>query len=55
MKDKVYRGKDILKREIAETLGYKEKIDRYGWGELTSAEAGKIGGIVARYMKKHNW
>ena len=42
-------------RQIAEELGYEEKIKHYGWGELTSVEAGKIGGLVTGYMKKHNW
>ena len=54
-KKKTYRAKDILKRQIAEELGYRPKIDQWGWGELTSAEAGRIGGMVADYMKKHHW
>ena len=53
--DKTYHGKDILKREIAESLGYGAKIKDYGWGELTSVEAGKSGGLVTSYMKKHQW
>lgn len=55
MMDKTYYGKDILKRQIADELGYGEKIKNFGWGELTSVEAGKIGGLVTSYMKKHNW
>ena len=54
-KQKTYRAKDILKRQIAEELGYRAKIDTWGWGELTSAEAGRIGGMVADYMKKNQW
>lgn len=53
--DKLYHGKDVLKRQIAEELGYGAKIQQYGWGELTSVEAGRIGGLVTGYIKKHNW
>ena len=53
--DKIYHGRDVLKRQIAEELGYAEKIRNSGWGELTSVEAGRIGGLVTGYMKKHNW
>ncbi len=52
---KTYYTKDILKLELAEQLGYKEKIRQYGWGELTSVESGKLGGMVNGYMKKHQW
>ena len=53
--DKIYHGRDVLKRQIAEELGYAEKVRNFGWGELTSVEAGRIGGLVTGYMKKHNW
>jgi len=52
---KIFYTKDILKLELAEQLGYKEKINLYGWGELTSVESGKLGGMVNGYMKKHQW
>ena len=55
MMDKLYHGRDILKRQIAEELGYGGKIKKHGWGELSSIEAGRIGGLVSGYMKKHNW
>lgn len=55
MMDKLYHGRDILKRQIAEELGYGGKIKKQGWGELSSIEAGRIGGLVSGYMKKHNW
>ena len=53
--DKIYCGRDVLKRQIAEELGYGAKIKTGGWGELTSVEAGRIGGLVTGYMKKHKW
>ena len=50
-KTKTYYTKDILKLELAEQLGYREKIRQYGWGELTSIESGKL----RSYMKKYHW
>lgn len=52
---KTYYTKDILKLELAQQLGYGEKIKQYGWGELTSAESGRLGGLVRSYMKKQQW
>lgn len=52
---KTFTTKDILKLEFAEKLGYREKIDQNGWGELTSVESGRLGGLVHGYIKKHQW
>ena len=52
---KTYYTKDILKLDIANQLGYAEKIKSAGWGELTSIESGKLGGLVNGYMRKHQW
>lgn len=52
---KTYSTKDILKLELAEQLGYKTKIQQFGWGELTSVESGRLGGMVNGYMKRHHW
>ncbi len=54
-RSKTYYTKDILKLELAQQLGYDEKIRQWGWGELTSAESGKLGGMVHGYMRKHRW
>ena len=40
--------REPMKREIARELGLEEIIDRDAWGALTSAQAGKIGGIMAQ-------
>lgn len=42
---------DRLKYEIAEELGLLDKILKCGWGGLTSAESGKIGGILRKRKK----
>lgn len=52
---KTYYAKDILKLELAEQLGYGEKIRQLGWGELTSAESGRLGGMVNGYIRRHHW
>lgn len=52
---KTYAAKDVLKLELAQQLGYGEKIKAKGWGELTSVESGRLGGMVNGYMRKHQW
>ena len=46
--------RENLKYEIAEELGLKEKVDKYGWSGLTSIETGKIGGIMTKRKKELN-
>ncbi|AEW04978.1 hypothetical protein Sulac_1481 [Sulfobacillus acidophilus DSM 10332] len=36
------------KLEAAEALGLREKIEAMGWGSLTAAESGRIGGWMIR-------
>lgn len=43
---------DVLKLEIARELGLAEKVRAEGWGGLTSAESGRIGGIITQRAKK---
>lgn len=44
--------KEKIKMEIAEELGLADKIRQDGWGALNSMEAGKIGGILSKRLKK---
>ena len=46
--------RENLKYEIAEELGLKDKVDKYGWSGLTSSETGKIGGIMTKRKKELN-
>lgn len=39
---------DRLKMEIAAELGLAEKVKDQGWGGLTAAESGRIGGLLTR-------
>ena len=50
---KTYYTRDILKLDLANRLGYGDKIRQHGWGELTSIESGRLGGMVNSYMRKH--
>lgn len=37
-----------LKVEVARALGLWEKVEAHGWGALTAAESGRIGGWMTR-------
>ena len=58
-KDKSSRNKrkeptprELLKLEIAKELGLWEKIQKWGWAELSAEESGRIGGIMTRRMRQ---
>ena len=42
---------DLKKLEIAEELGLMDKLRRGGWGSLTAAETGRIGGLISGRRK----
>lgn len=41
-----------LKYEVAEELGYLNRVLEQGWKSLTSREAGRVGGLVAQKKAK---
>ncbi len=43
-----------LKYEIAEELGLLEKLREVGWAGLSTAESGRIGGLIAARKKKQD-
>lgn len=43
---------DILKLYVADSLGYLNKVRADGWGGLTCAESGRVGGMMTRRMKR---
>lgn len=51
-KKKVETPQDRLKMEVASELGLAEKVKKLGWGGLTAAESGRLGGIMTRRLKK---
>ena len=40
------KPEDKLKYEIAEELGYLDKVMKTGWKSLTAKESGRIGGLI---------
>lgn len=41
-----------LKYEVAEELGLMPKVLEVGWPGLTTAESGRVGGIVAHRLRQ---
>ncbi|WP_142413012.1 small, acid-soluble spore protein, alpha/beta type [Hathewaya massiliensis] len=44
--------RERIKYEIAEELGLKDKVDKYGWSGLTAEETGRIGGIMTKKKRE---
>jgi len=36
---------------IADELGYLDTVTKHGWGGLTTAQSGRVGGMMTRRMK----
>lgn len=61
IKSKIKQNKELteneilrekIKYEIAEELGLKDKVEKLGWGGLSSEETGRIGGIMTKRKKE---
>ncbi len=50
-KEKPETPQDRLKMEIARELGLADKVKQVGWGGLTAAETGRIGGLLTKRLK----
>lgn len=46
------KPEEKLKYEIAQELGYLDKVLASGWESLTAKESGRIGGILARKKRE---
>lgn len=46
------KPEEIVKYEIAEELGYLDKVMATGWKSLTAKESGRIGGIMTKRKKE---
>ncbi|MDF2485491.1 MAG: hypothetical protein K0R46_1659 [Herbinix sp.] len=42
------KPEEKLKYEIAEELGYLDKVMTTGWKSLTAKESGRIGGLITK-------
>ncbi len=51
-KEKPPTPMDTLKLEVAQELGLLDKVRSSGWGMLTAAETGRIGGLMTHRMRK---
>lgn len=47
----VWKAPEWLKLEVAEELGLLEKVKRLGWGGLSAAESGRIGGVITHKLR----
>jgi hypothetical protein len=47
-KEKPLTEKDLAKLAAVDELGLLEKVKREGWGALTGAESGRLGGLMSR-------
>ncbi len=46
------KPEEAMKYEIAEELGYLDKVMATGWKSLTAKESGRIGGIITRRKRE---
>ena len=51
-KERVETPIDRIKLEIARDLGLGEKVKQVGWGGLSAAETGRIGGHLTKRLKE---
>ncbi|OGS70648.1 MAG: hypothetical protein A2Y96_02910 [Firmicutes bacterium RBG_13_65_8] len=47
-KEEPLSPEDLYKLQVADELGLGEKVRRVGWGGLSAAETGKIGGYMTK-------
>lgn len=47
----IEKVREKIKYEIADELGLRDKVDKYGWSGLTAEETGRIGGIMTKRKK----
>ncbi|MEW6307901.1 MAG: small, acid-soluble spore protein, alpha/beta type [Bacillota bacterium] len=51
-KEKPLTPEDVMKLDIARELGLYDKVQAGGWGDLTAAETGRIGGLLTKRRAK---
>ena len=44
-------ARTALKWEAAAALGLVEKVRREGWGGLSAAETGRVGGLMTKWVR----
>ena len=51
-KNSVLSEKDLLKMEIAKELGILDKVESEGWGSLSNADCGRVGGMMRKRLQE---
>lgn len=46
------KPEEVVKYEIAEELGYLDKVMATGWRSLTAKESGRVGGIMSKKKRE---
>jgi hypothetical protein len=54
-RDKTNDPIEKLKWEIANEIGLGEKLEKVGWGGLSSAETGRVGGIMTKRLREEGY
>lgn len=49
--ERMQRRLDRMKRNVAKELGLWAKVRAEGWGGLTAAESGRVGGIMTHRLR----
>ncbi len=51
-KEKPLTPEDLFKLSVADELGLGEKVRRVGWGGLSAAETGRVGGYITKKARE---
>ncbi len=51
-KEKPLSPEDLYKLSVADELGLGEKVRRVGWGGLSAAETGRVGGYITKKTRE---
>jgi small acid-soluble spore protein F (minor alpha/beta-type SASP) len=51
-KEKPLTPEDLFKLSIADELGLGEKVRTVGWGGLSAAETGRVGGYITKKARE---
>jgi len=54
-KDRKIDPHERLKWEIANEIGLGDKLVKVGWGGLSSAETGRVGGIMTKRLREEGY
>lgn len=50
--EKTLTKEDLLKMEIAREMGIWDQVEKEGWGSMSNAVCGKVGGLMSKRLKE---